>query len=184
MRFAYADPPYLGCGQKHYGHQHDAAADWDRVEAHRALLIELRDAFPDGWAVSLHTPSLEEYAHLCRDVLGPNRIRWGAWTKPFASFKPGVNPAFCWEPVAFYGGRDAKARGGREVETTKDFVSANITLKKGTSGAKPEPFSLWVLEMLGAQPDDELVDLFPGSGAVSRAWREWQWHNGAAQEGR
>jgi hypothetical protein len=27
---------------------------------------------------------------------------------------------------------------------------------------------------MGCLPDDELVDLFPGSGAVSRAWDTWR----------
>lgn len=41
-------------------------------------------------------------------------------------------------------------------------------------GQKPEAFCLWVFAWLGAQPGDELVDLFPGSGAVAHAWERWQ----------
>lgn len=174
MRFAYADPPYLGCGKKHYGHQHERASDYDQIETHRALLVRLRDEFPDGWAVSLHTPSLEEYAHLCREVFGPNAVRWGAWVKPFASFKPGVNPGYCWEPVAFI---PSPRKRDRKEPTIRDFVSANITMKKGTSGAKPESVAFWLFEMLGMTADDELVDLFPGSGAVRRAWQTYAWNN-------
>ncbi len=37
-------------------------------------------------------------------------------------------------------------------------------------GAKPAAFCRWIFDLLGAQPGDELVDLFPGSGGVSRAW--------------
>ncbi len=37
MRFAYADPPYLGCGKKLYGDRHEQAADWDDPERHRQL---------------------------------------------------------------------------------------------------------------------------------------------------
>ena len=40
-------------------------------------------------------------------------------------------------------------------------------------GQKPEPFCRWVFEWLGARPDDTLDDLFPGSGAVVRAWEAW-----------
>lgn len=58
-------------------------------------------------------------------------------------------------------------------------MSANITLQKGTSGAKPNDFCYWLFELLGAKAGDDFHDLFPGSGAVSRAWREWSWHNGA-----
>lgn len=38
-------------------------------------------------------------------------------------------------------------------------------------GRKPLAFSVWLFALLGMRPGDELVDLFPGSGAVSAAWR-------------
>lgn len=93
----------------------------------------------------------------------------GAWTKPFAAFRPNVNPAFAWEPVIFRGGR----KRGREAPTLRDWVSVGITLKRGMPGAKPDRFCWWVFDFLGAQPDDEFHDLFPGSGAVQRAWESW-----------
>lgn len=161
MKFAYADPPYLGCGQKHYGQHHEAAADYDRLETHAALIERLVDEYPDGWALSLHTPSLRAILPLC-----PEDVRVSAWVKPFASFKPGVNPGYCWEPVIWRGGRKL----GRDVPTVQDFVSANITLRKGLSGAKPPAFCHWLFDLLGMQPGDEFHDLFPGTGGVLAAW--------------
>ena len=38
-------------------------------------------------------------------------------------------------------------------------------------GAKPAVFCRWMFDLLGAQPQDDFTDLFPGSGGVSRAWR-------------
>lgn len=38
------------------------------------------------------------------------------------------------------------------------------------TGAKPAAFCRWLFDLLGAQAGDQLVDLFPGSGGVSRAW--------------
>lgn len=171
MKFAFADPPYLGCGVKHYGAQHEDAADYDKLGAHAALIERLHYEFPEGWALSLHTPSLEDMLRLCRMIVGPNQVRVGGWFKPFASFKPNVNPAYCWEPVIW--------RGGRDVPTVRDYVEANITLQRGTSGAKPAAFCYWLFELLGAKAGDEFHDLFPGSGAVTRAWKEWSWHNAA-----
>lgn len=136
MRFCYADPPYLGCGEKHYGHQHEAAADYDSLDAHATLVERLTREFPEAWALSLSAPSLRHILPLC-----PESARVGAWVKPFASFKPNVNPAYCWEPVIFYGGRSASARGGKTAATVRDYVSANITLERGVSGAKPDAFS-------------------------------------------
>jgi hypothetical protein len=120
--------------------------------------------YPDGWALSLHTPSLQTILALC-----PANVRVGAWVKPFASFKPGVNPGFCWEPVVFCGGR----KRTREMPTLRDFHSCNITLKRGLTGAKPESVCHWIFAFLGATKEDELHDLFPGSGAVSRAWETY-----------
>lgn len=37
-------------------------------------------------------------------------------------------------------------------------------------GRKPLAFCVWLFELLGAQPGDELVDLYPGSGQVGHAW--------------
>jgi hypothetical protein len=31
-----------------------------------------------------------------------------------------------------------------------------------------------MFDLLGLGPDDDLVDLFPGSGAVSEAWESWR----------
>ena len=157
MRFAYADPPYIGQARKHYKHD-PRCAEVD----HADLVARLVGEYPDGWALSLSSPSLREVLSLC-----PPTVRVGAWVKPFCSFKPGVNPAYAWEPVIFYGGR----RRGRDLATVPDFVSANITLRRGLAGAKPAAVCRWIFEMLGARPGDEMEDLFPGTGAVSAAWR-------------
>ncbi len=49
MKLCIADPPYLGCSKKHYGH-HPEHAVYDTVEGHRLLIERLCDEFPDGWA--------------------------------------------------------------------------------------------------------------------------------------
>lgn len=65
-------------------------------------------------------------------------------------------------------------KGGKQT-TPKDFVIVEtdgpalpqpITLKKGLTGAKPEKFCDWVLDLLNAQVGDEIVDLFPGTGVM------------------
>lgn len=91
--------------------------------------------------------------------------------KPFASFKPNVPRAWTWEPVIVRGGRNLNR--GRETVTVRDHVSCPITLRRGFVGAKPEGFCFWLFEFLGMEPEDEFDDLFPGSGAVTRAWDRW-----------
>ena len=43
-----------------------------------------------------------------------------------------------------------------------------ITLKRGLTGAKPEAFCRWVLDLLGYANGDEIDDLFPGTSVMSR----------------
>ncbi len=95
-----------------------------------------------------------------------------AWVKPFASFKPNVRLAYAWEPVILCGGRQEP---NRSVDTVRDWVAANITLKKGLPGAKPVRFCLWVLDALGVTKDDTVDDLFPGTGIMSQVFRSRYW---------
>jgi hypothetical protein len=159
-RVAYADPPYVGQARRHY------SADPNCAEVNHAVLIGTLCRDFDAWALSASSPSLRLLLPLC-----PPEARVMAWVKPFASFKRGVRVAYAWEPVIVYG---APNGGGRGVSTVRDWVSANITLKRGVSGAKPDAFCLWLFEVLDLRPDDEFCDVFPGSGAVTRAWEGWR----------
>lgn len=163
MIIAYADPPYVGQARKHYGH-----AEVD----HRELIERLVLEYPDGWALSCSSPSLRELLPLC-----PPDVRVAAWVKPFCAFKRNVRPAYAWEPLLFRGGRNRHHRPpskGGKATTPKDFVSVGMTLQRGLVGAKPERFCFWLFDVLGMRAGDELVDLFPGTGAVGRAWQQWQ----------
>jgi hypothetical protein len=166
MTFAYADPPYLGKGRKFYS-QHPEAHEWDDPERHRILIKELCTEYPDGWAMSASSPSLHVLLPMC-----PPDVRIGAWVKPFHVFKKGVRPAYAWEPVLYRGGRNAKhpppEKGGKQT-TPRDWVSCNITLRKGLTGAKPLEVCDWIIQLLGARPGDQMVDLFPGTGAMGSA---------------
>jgi hypothetical protein len=150
MRFAYADPPYIGQARKHYSHD-PRCAEVDHAKLIRTLMV----MYSDGWALSCSAPSLQTILELC-----PSKVRVGAWVKPFAVFKPNVNPGYTWEPVLFYGGR----KRGREMPTLRDWVSCNITLKRGLVGAKPDAVVRWIAEFLNVQPGDTVTDLFPGTG--------------------
>jgi hypothetical protein len=160
MRFAFADPPYIGQARRHYG----TAA---REVNHRLLIAHLSADYPDGWALSCSSPSLAAILPLC-----PPAARVGAWVKPFASWKPSHRIQYAWEPVIFCGGRHP--RGARGIPSVRDFVSANMTMQRGTHGAKPEEFCFWLFDVLGYQLEDSLDDLFPGSGAVTDALTRYE----------
>jgi hypothetical protein len=169
MKLAYADPPYLGCCAL-YAHRHDSGC-WDDLRTHALLIGRLVAEFPDGWALSSSSVALRSILPLC-----PVDARVGAWVKTFCAFKRGVRPAYAWEPVIFWRGRNPTnghphpppKKGGKQT-TPKDYIAERITLQKGLTGAKPETFCVWVLDLLGATASDEVVDVFPGTGVMSRA---------------
>ena len=163
VRAAFADPPYIGQARKHYAKEAASAGRVASEVDHAALIVQL-ETF-DAWALSLSSPSLKQILALC-----PDDVRVGAWVKPFASFKRGVDPAYAWEPVVY---RTAR-KWTKEQPTCRDWVAANITLQRGVSGAKPAAFCVWLFELLGMQRTDEFYDLFPGSGAVSCEWAKWR----------
>lgn len=160
MNFAYADPPYLGQGKKLYGHP-----EWDNPEMHRLFIAGLQDRYPDGWALSASSPSLRTILPFC-----PEDCRVGAWVKPFAIFKPNVNPAYAWEPVIFRGGH----KRPRSEPTVRDWFDCVITLRKGLTGAKPAKVCKWIISLLGAKPDDSFADIFPGTGIFTKTWEEFR----------
>jgi len=162
MKVAYADPPYLGMA-KFYDHPEGAA--YDTIAGHQALIDRLSAEFPDGWAYSLSSTTLRDILPLC-----PADARVGAWVKPFASFKANVNPAYAWEPVIFRRGR----KKDKPAPTIRDWCSVNIALKRGLVGAKPEGFAWWLFELMGMSEEDEFVDIFPGTGGMTRAWENWK----------
>lgn len=166
MKVAYADPPYEGQARRHYAHDPRCA------EVHHARLIWRLTRF-DAWALSCKSDAVRlavllTHARRSLELRGkdPKRLRVSPWVKPFCSFKPGVNPAYAWEPVIWCSSRPRT----REQETVRDWVSANITLQKGLAGAKPRAFNFWLFELLNLHPGDEFFDLFPGTGGVTEAW--------------
>lgn len=173
MRFAYADPPYLGCCRL-YGHAHPAGLRqfdgrcWDDPATHAALIGWLEAGF-DGWALSLTAPSLRVLL-----PMAPGDARIAAWVKTFCAFKRGVRPAYGWEPVIFVSGANppwtphAPPEKGGAQTTPKDFFAGPITLKKGLTGAKSEAFCTWILDLLNVQPGDTIEDVFTGTGVMGR----------------
>ena len=158
MSFAYADPPYPGMAARYYADHPDYAGEVD----HQALVARLCAEFPDGWALSTSSRALRDVLMLC-----PPDVWIGVWTKPVP---PGytVRPRSAWEPVIFRGGRVLP----RAQTTVLDWVHAAPmrSYPGAVVGTKPPAFCAWLFASLGACRDDTLADLFPGSGAVGRAF--------------
>lgn len=161
MRFAYADPPYPGKSKRYYGNHPDYAGEVDHVE----LINRLCRDYPDGWALSTSAAAVREVLIMC-----PSDVRLGIWHSTSSMF-PGARADRwwnVWEPVI--------VRGGRRLQSEAPAVADLLTCgrpSEGFTGAKPGLFSRWVFQMLGAQLGDDLDDMFPGSGAVARAWEAY-----------
>jgi hypothetical protein len=159
MRFAYADPPYFGCGASHYGEHHPEAARWDNKDTHLALVERLAEEFPDGWVLSCNPRDL---AWLLSATHMPDDVRVGAWCKTWHQIRP-TTTQFAWEPVIWRGGR----KDNKRSPMVRDWISCAVTRQRGLKGAKPDAFNQWVLDLLNYRTDeDELVDVFPGSRSM------------------
>ena len=154
-RFAYADPPYPGKAG-----YYDERQEVD----HASLLEQLLAGGWDGWALSTSAAALRDVLAMC-----PVGIRVCAWRRqhrPTSSRRP----LSAWEPLLVYGGRELSTDGPQEVIDHLDYRGRYDSFPGALVGMKPPEFAVWMFAQLGAQPGDELADLFPGSGAIGRAW--------------
>ena len=154
MRLAYADPPYPGMAGLYPENQ----------EVDHETLIEDLCGY-DGWALSTDERSLAGVLALC-----PPGVRILAWCRSNAPFFS-PNPAASWEPVI------CKPARIRPI-TVRSYYVSGVPLGKsqrdGLTGQKPVGFCEWVLRCLGAAPADELVDFFPGTGSMTKAWQSFR----------
>ncbi len=162
MRIAYADPPYPGCANLYKDHP-DFAGEVD----HDTLIPSLVHDY-DGFILHTSSTALSEILSILDSTRLAYRVM--AWVKPFAAFKRNVSVAYAWEPVIIKAARKPLVSGRMVM---RDWIAEPITMEKGLTGAKPHAVVRWAFEMVGAEPTDTLIDLFPGTGAVMQAWKEW-----------
>lgn len=184
MKLCIADPPYLGVADYWYGgtgddlttnrggrfkgpppkkaDNHPDAHLWDDPETHRAL-VERLCADYDGWAIAMKVSSLWHYLRWVE----PDRVHVAAWVKT-TSMPTNSRPIRTWEPVLIRvpGGRRRAADNPLKVRDAITTVGPHWG--KRFAGGKPAPWTRWVLDMLGYDPETDTVDdLFHGSGAVA-----------------
>lgn len=80
-----------------------------------------------------------------------------------------MRPLASWEPVIYRGGRLKRTPEPR-TDSLVLTPKARLTDPRRVIGAKPAGFVWWLFELLGLEPHDELADLYPGSGGVTRAF--------------
>lgn len=158
MVFAYADPPYPG--KAHYYPE--------KTEVNHVSLLEaLQKNYPDGWALSTSSAALRDILPLC-----PPGVRVCAWFKGPRPTKS-RRALTSWEPVIVCGGRPLQVNVVCEVADGLIARGRFRAFPGALIGMKPSAFAEWLFKMLGAAPGDRFDDLFPGSGAISLAWRRY-----------
>lgn len=173
MRLAIADPPYFGraawyggTAGRHAGSNgyrvtdsHPEADRWNDPVTHLDLLATLNGF--DGWALALSHDSLALYL-AAPDRPWTNTIRTAVWVKPNA-MPSASRVQNRYEPLLY---RIPDTRRGGSPRVT-DVLTHPHEPGRGFVGAKPRAWTRWVLDLLGYQDGDQVVDLFPGSGAVA-----------------
>lgn len=181
-RLAYADPPYPGLSSRYYGDHPDYAGEVDHAELVASLAADF-----DAWALSTSAAALPAVLALC-----PPSVRVAAWVKGARPNRAARGPVSSWEPVIYAGNLSSRrvapvpydvSSGPGERDTScppasatprADSLVLGVTVRRTDPlrviGAKPAGFCRWIFELLDAQPGDTLVDVFPGSGGVARAW--------------
>lgn len=163
MKFAYADPPYFKQGKKRYGEYHDEAQVWDSQESHLGLIEKLYTEYNDGFVYSCNPANLSWILTKYPD------LRVCAWVKTFHQIRP-TTVQFAWEPVLLHGGR----KDNKRKPMVRDWFQGNATRKKGLPGAKSLQFNTWILQLLNYQIGDTLDDLFPGTGGMADAVKQYE----------
>jgi len=164
--FAYADPPYPGCA-----HYYDEQQEVDHTELVARLVAE----YPDGWALSTSSAALRDVLPLCppgtRVCVWRRRVRGG----------PSKRALSAWEPLLVYRGRELATNAPQQLlddiatddvdlDEVLDYRGRYDSFSGALVGMKPPEFAVFMFAQLGARPGDTLEDLYPGSGAIGRAW--------------
>jgi hypothetical protein len=173
MTIGYADPPYIGQSHRLYGDHRDYAGEVnhhelvDRLAGYDAWILHASAARIQDLYMLLPGPAIDTKKNKGRALDGTG-TRMLVWIKETSAWRP-VRVQYGWEPIFVYGGR--RTKDTRPV--LNDWLRAPASDRNGFTGSKPYEVVRYALDAIGAGPDDELDDLYPGSGAVGRHWERY-----------
>lgn len=153
--FAYADPPYPGKARRYY--------DCEEVDQ-AALISRLVTSYRDGWALSTSAAAVRDILPLC-----PSNARLCIWHRtPRATRHIQIPNAY--EVLIVAHGHPRRLELDATATDVLTWTGRQHSHPGALVGMKPAAFCEWMFRLLGARQGDTLDDLFPGSGAVTRAW--------------
>jgi hypothetical protein len=144
LRVCIADPPYPGKAARYYRNEPTYAGEVDY----------------DGYALATSAEACRWLWPLCSD-----EVRQATWSKPIGTPEATLGMHNLHEVVLVKQAR--RLRGG----IPDALVAQPARFGGHLPGRKPLAWIAWVFRMLGMQPGDQLVDLFPGTGVIGRSWR-------------
>lgn len=194
MKLAIADPPYLGRASTWYGSSirksqlgaihggtakinykpadyHPEAHLWDDIQTHKTLIKQLESDY-DGFALCLAHDNLQQLLPLFSVKV--KVCIWHKWTLPSRSCISNT-----YEPVIVKVPDSRK--GAIKGLTTPDLMTYQKREGMGFAGRKPKAFIYWLLDLLQYQENDQVDDLFNGSGAVIDALNSYTQKLSSAQ---
>jgi hypothetical protein len=126
-------------------------------------MATLADGY-DGWAIAGTADSGPQLLQVA-----PVGTRMAVWVRSNA-MPAGARVINTYETVVFF--VPPQRRNRVKGKSARDALVAPVRAR-GFLGSKPSEWTDWVLELLGYDPStDQVVDVFPGSGAVSNAVNE------------
>lgn len=167
VTFAYADPPYPGKidyytdqPRNDWPDQPDGSGEID----HRELIERLTGEYPAGWALSTSAAALRDVLPLC-----PPDVRVASWHRRVRHTRA-RHPLSSWEPLIVWRGRPYSTTASQTVLDRLVYEGRYKSYPGALVGMKPPEFAIWMFRQLNASRGDDVHDLFPGSGAIGRAW--------------
>lgn len=197
-RIAYADPPYPGLSARYYAGHPDYAGEVDHAELVTRLastydawalstsadaLQDVLAVCPPGVMVAAWVRGARPHQTAGRPLSSWEPVIYGGQVIRRPSTQdgsPGAHDASRGDrqrvaqilhDVSSSPADATRAAGAtRRIDSLVHGVTARSTDPARVIGAKPAAFCGWLFRLLDAQPGDEFVDVFPGSGGVARAW--------------
>lgn len=159
LHFAYADPPYPGLANRYYSDD-ERCAEVD----HAKLVAELCEKYEAGWALSTSAKALRSVLAVC-----PDDVRVAVWVR---GSRKGVTyrARNAWEPLILWRGRPVRLEPQDTLDDVLIWGGRQHSHPDALVGMKSAAFAEWMFRQLGALAGDSLTDVYPGSGAIMRAW--------------
>lgn len=122
----------------------------------------------DGWALSTSADSLRKLLPSL-----PAIARIAVWVRRYIPTRS-ARAINAWEPLIYKPIRPLSTWKAQTVIDVLNYRGRYRAYPGALVGMKPPQFAVWMFGLVAARSYDAFDDLYPGSGAVSRAWKRYK----------